>query len=51
MKRGRKKKLNKGAEARRLARKVVGAPANTRVIPDKRKRAEKHKKDLLGEEL
>jgi hypothetical protein len=50
MKRARKKKLNKGAEARRLARKVVGAPANTRVIPDKRKRPEKHKRDLLGEE-
>jgi hypothetical protein len=51
MKRVRKKRLDKGAEARRLARKVVGAPANTRVIADKRKKPEKHRKDLLGEEL
>jgi hypothetical protein len=51
MKRGRKKKLDKGVEARRLARKVAGVPANTRVIPDKRKRPEKHKADLLREEL
>jgi hypothetical protein len=51
MRRGRKKKLDKGTEARRLARKVAGVPANTRVIPDKRKRPEKHKPDLLREEL
>jgi len=50
MKRGRKKKLDKGVEARRLARKVAGVPANTKVIPDKRKRPEKHKPDLLGEQ-
>jgi hypothetical protein len=50
MRRARNKRLEKGVEARRLARKVVGAPANTRVIPDKRKRPEKHKRDLLGEE-
>jgi hypothetical protein len=51
MKRVRKKKLDKGAEARRLARKVAGVPANTRVIPDKRKMPAKHKLDLLREEL
>jgi hypothetical protein len=51
MRRVRKKKLDKGAEARRLARKVAGAPANTRVIPDKRKRPEKHRKDLLRQEF
>jgi hypothetical protein len=51
MKRVRKKKLDKGAEARRLARKLADAPANTRVIPDKRKRPERHKLDLFREEL
>lgn len=45
----RKKRLDKGAEARRVARKSGFAPAVTRVIPDKRKRAPKHKKDFLGE--
>jgi hypothetical protein len=40
----RKKKLDKGREARRLARKSGLAPAGTRVIPDKRQKPEKHKK-------
>jgi hypothetical protein len=43
----RKKKLDKGTEARRVARKFGLAPAATRVIPDKRKRPPKHKNDLL----
>jgi hypothetical protein len=42
-----KKKLEKGIEARRRARKSGLAPANTRVIPDKRKKPEKHKPNLL----
>jgi len=44
-----KKRLDKGVEARRRARKSGLAPAGTRVIPDKRKKPEKHKPDLLGE--
>lgn len=50
MRKRKKKVIDKGSEARRLARKVVGAPAKTQVIPDKRKRPEKHKKDLRAEE-
>jgi len=45
--RRRKKKLDKGAEARRLARKSGLAPGATRVIPDKRKKPSKHKTTLL----
>jgi hypothetical protein len=49
----RKKKLDKGTEARRLARKSGLAPTATRVIADKRRMPPKHKKDLLldGQEL
>jgi len=43
----RKKILDKGTEARRAARNSGIAPAATRVIPDKRKRPPKHKKQLL----
>jgi hypothetical protein len=43
----RRKVLDKGTEARRVARKSGLAPAVTRVIPDKRKRPPKHKKALL----
>jgi hypothetical protein len=46
----RRKKLDKGVEARRVARKSGLAPAATRVIPDKRKKTPKHKSDLLREE-
>jgi hypothetical protein len=45
----RKKKLDKGTEARRVARKSGLAPGATRVIPDKRKKSPKHKVDLLRE--
>jgi hypothetical protein len=45
----RKKVLDKGTEARRRARKSGLAPANTRVIQDKRRKPPKHKKDLLEE--
>jgi hypothetical protein len=51
MKRKRKKVLDKGREARRAARNSGIAPAITRVIPDKRKRAPKHKKLLLEAKL
>jgi len=44
-----KKRLDKGVEARRRARKSGLAPAGTRVIPDKRNKPEKHKPDLLAE--
>ena len=47
MKRRRKKIIDVGKEARRVARKSGLAPAVTRVIPDKRKRSEKHKKRWL----
>ncbi len=46
----RKKELDKGTEARRVARKSGLAPAATRVIPDKRKKSPKHAKDLLRED-
>ena len=47
--RRRKKRLDKGKEARRRARNAGLAPAATRVIEDKRKNPPKHKRDLLGE--
>jgi len=47
MKRKRKKVLDKGTEARRAARNSGIAPAVTRLIPDKRKRPPKHKKQLI----
>jgi hypothetical protein len=46
----RKKILDKGTEARRAARNSGIAPAATRVIPDKRKRPPKHKKQLTETE-
>jgi len=45
----RRKALDKGTEARRVARKSGLKPGATRVIEDKRKRPEKHKKDWLQE--
>ncbi len=47
MKKRKKKGLDKGVEARRRARKAGLAPAGTRVIPDKRKKPEKHKHNLF----
>jgi hypothetical protein len=47
----RRKNIDKGLEARRAARTSGLAPAVTRVIPDKRKRPAKHKKQLLETEL
>jgi len=47
--RRKKKKLNAGTEARRRARKVGLVPRGTKVIPDKRRKPEKHKKDFILE--
>ncbi|HXM98051.1 MAG TPA: hypothetical protein VN982_06205 [Candidatus Dormibacteraeota bacterium] len=47
MKKHKKKVLEKGTEVRRAARNSGLAPASTRVIPNKRKQAPKHKKDLF----
>ena len=47
MKKRKKKAIDVGKEARRVARKSGIAPAATRVIPDKRKRPDKHKKQWL----
>lgn len=44
-----RKKLDKGTEARRRARRSAIAPGSTRVIQDKRTRPPKHKPDLLRE--
>jgi len=43
----RKKVLDKAIEARRAARNSGIVPGGTRVIPDKRKRLPKHKKQLI----
>jgi len=51
MKKQKKKVIDVGKEARRVARKSGIAPSVTRVIPDKRKRPPKHKKDWLKEQL
>jgi len=45
-----KKKLEKGKEARRRARAAGLTPAGTKVIEDKRQKAEKHKSQWLEEE-
>jgi hypothetical protein len=41
----RRKKMDKGAEARRLARQIAPKPGATRVVVDKRKKPEKYKAD------
>ncbi len=51
VKKRKKKRFEVGKEARRRARASGVAPATTRVIPDKRKREPKHKKDWLEKEL
>lgn len=50
MKKKRAKVLDKGREARRVARKSGLKAGATRVIADKRKGPAKHKKNLLAEE-
>jgi hypothetical protein len=44
-----KKRLDKGTEARRLARKIAPKPSTTRVVEDKRKKTEKHKEEWTSE--
>ncbi len=51
MKKAKKKRFDKGKEARRHARASGVAPAVTRVIPDRRKRPTKHRKKWLEREL
>jgi hypothetical protein len=51
MKNRKKKIIDVGKEARRVARKSGVAPAATRVIPDKRKLPLKHKKQGIEKEL
>jgi hypothetical protein len=50
MKKRRKKKLDKGTEARRVARKSGLIPGATRVVEDKRRKQPKHKRDMQNEE-
>ncbi len=50
MKRKKKKAIDIGKVARRAARKSGIVPAVTRVIPDRRKRPPKHKKQWLESE-
>jgi len=50
-KRRKKKVLDVGTEARRAARRSGIAPGATQVIPDKRKRPPKHKKDWRESEV
>jgi hypothetical protein len=50
MKQPKKKVLDRGAEARRAARRSGLAPGATRVVPDKRKRPARHTKKWLETE-
>ena len=51
MARKKKKKLDPGKLARRMARAVLGAPPGERVLPPKKKKEGKHKKRELEKEL
>ena len=44
-----KKTFSAATEVRRQARELQGAPPPTRVIPDKRSKPPKHRKELLEE--
>jgi hypothetical protein len=46
----RMKRLDKGTEARRAARAKAAVPGATKVVVDKRKKPEKHKRSLVEEE-
>jgi len=48
-KKAKPKKFVASKEARRRAREIAGPPPAVRVIPDKRLRRPKHKKQLLEE--
>ena len=45
-----RKKLDKGNEARRLARKSAPKPGSTKVVRDQRRKPEKHKGKWLDEQ-
>lgn len=45
-----KKKPDSAREARRLARKLAGQPPSGRVIPDKRRKPPKYKKQILEDD-
>jgi hypothetical protein len=49
VKKRKKQRFEAGKEARRRARASGILPASTRIIPDKRKRPAKHKKDMVEE--
>lgn len=44
-------KFQKAVESRRLARERVGTPPPARVIPNRRRKPAKHKKDWLKEDM
>jgi len=46
-----RRKFNAAQAARRVAREIVGQPPVERVIPDKRRKAPKHRKPLTADEL
>jgi hypothetical protein len=46
-KKGKPKTFTAGGEARRRARELAGPPPAARVIPDKRLKPPKHKKNLI----
>ncbi|MHB8557526.1 MAG: hypothetical protein ACYDCU_05315 [Candidatus Acidiferrales bacterium] len=48
--RKKKRKFEKGTEARRMARENAGTPPPARVIPDRRTKPPKHKKRLSDDE-
>jgi len=50
MRKQKKKGIDVSKEARRVARRSGITPGATRVIPDKRRRAPKHKKQWLEDE-
>ena len=45
-----KKKLTAAREARRLARKMAGQLPSARIIPDKRRKPPRHKKQVLEDQ-
>jgi hypothetical protein len=46
-----KPKFTVGAEARRRAREAAGSPPAERVIPDKRRKAPKHRESWLRDQI
>jgi len=48
--RKKKRKFEKGTEARRIAREQAGTPPAERILPDRRRKRPKHKKALLEDD-